>query len=157
MNSHNSILLIIFVIFTLSACNNKVVLNRANIISPIGIYESNTNPTYTIEIKHNLSYLVCSIDNCFDGEYEKVSANYGVILLDFFSSSTGLELERFSHRQNNTDEFFKAMRQLRLSEPRPNDLAFHITDCNGIPCAGIGHRRSGIKFYKKESINPIPQ
>jgi len=150
MNNYKSILVVIFVTFSLAACSNKPVLNRAKIDSPLGVYESNTIPTYTIEIKQNLSYSICSLSNCFDGQYERVPANYGVILLNFFSSSIGLEIEQLSHLANNTDAFFKAMRQIRLNEPRPNDLAFHISDCDGIPCAGIGHRRSGIRFYKKK-------
>ena len=149
MNNHTSLLVLIFVTFSLTACSNKPVLNRAKINSPMGVYESNTIPTYTIEIKQNFSYSICLLSSCFEGQYEEVSANYGAILLNFYSSSIGLEIEQLSHRTNNTDAFLKAMRQIRLNEPRPNDLAFHISDCDGTPCAGIGHRRSGVRFYKK--------
>ena len=143
-------LLILIIFLSLSGCSTKTLLNRADIKSPIGIYHSDSNPKFILTIKNNLIYTLCSNQNCFSGSYEDVTANYGVILLDFFASKHGLEVERLSHSPNNTSAFFVAMKKLRLSEPRPNDLAFHISDCDGIPCAGIGHRRSGIKFYKTD-------
>ena len=98
-------------------------------------------------------YLLCSPKKCEHGSYQKVPANYGVILLDFYLLDIGLEIERLSHGNGETEAFYITMNKLRLKFPRANDLSFNIADCSGIPCVGIGHTRVGVKFYKIEDFD----
>jgi hypothetical protein len=79
--------------------------------------------------------------------------NYGVILIDFYLSELGETIDHLSHGKGETPQFYEAMKKIRLAEPRPNDLAFNLGDCEGIPCVGIGHTRAGVKFYKIEDFD----
>jgi len=144
--------LCLVLIINFSGCTTVPILNPAKIESPLGLYKSNSAEKYWLAIMQSEQYLLCSPDECHKGAYQNVPAKYGVILLDFFVSNLGQDIERQSHKANNTEAFFQAMNALRLAEPRPNDLAFYVSDCQGTPCAGVGHRRSGIKFYKIEDF-----
>lgn len=109
----------------------------------------------------NNQYLLCSPSECYKGLYERLPVNYGVILIDFYASEIGLQIERLSHGEPNTNDFYTLMKTIRLSQLRANDLAFNIDTCQAIPCVGLGHRRDGFKFLKIENFDsfwqlPIP-
>lgn len=99
------------------------------------------------------SYLLCSPESCYQGKYQKVPVDYGVILIDFYLSDIGLTIEHLSHGKGESKQFYSAMKKIRLDSPRPNDLAFNIGDCGEIPCVGLGHTRAGVKFYKVENFD----
>jgi len=140
-------------ISTLFACSTKPIHAPLVIKSPLGIYKSNSQQKYWLAIMENEQYFLCSSKECYQGKYQRVPANYGVILVGFFATEIGQRIEYLSHKDNNTEVFYQAMKKLRLSEPRANDLAFHVSSCDGVPCVGLGHRRSGIKFYKIEDFD----
>ncbi len=135
------------------ACSTKLPKQTVSINSPLGLYKSNTTQKFWLAIMAKETYLLCSPVDCYQGKYQKVPVNYGVILLDFYRSDVGLAIDRLSHGKGETAEFYAAMKNLRITEPRANDLAFNISDCKGIPCVGLGHTRAGVKFYKIEEFD----
>jgi|GEM_PF-2656669 len=139
------------------ACSSKKTRVPSKADSPLGLYQSNTPQQFWLAILADNSYLLCSIRYCRQGQYESIAARYGVILLDFFSSDIGLKIERLSHGQGHSEVFYQQMRQIRLRQMRPNDLAFHVSDCGEIFCAGIGHRAEGVKFFKVVDFNQHKQ
>ncbi len=143
-------LTLLLLVFLVSACSTKLTIQPTKVKSPFGIYKSNTTQKYWVEILQKNEYKLCSIEECFKGVYENIPASYGVILIDFYTSETGLKIEKVSHGKTKNNQFYSAMKIFRLSQHRPNDLAFNIGDCNGTPCVGIGHTRNGIKFLKAE-------
>ena len=147
----------IFVISILSflvfACSTKNPARSFMVNSPLGLYKSNTEQKFWLAIMTEGNYSLCSPKSCYHGKYQKVPVNYGVILVDFYISDIGQTIERLSHGRGETAEFYAAMKNLRLTEPRANDLAFNISDCKGIPCVGLGHTRAGVKFYKIEEFD----
>jgi len=145
--------LLVLLTLTILACSTKLPVRSTVINSPLGLYKTNTDQKYWLAIMAESKYLLCSPIDCSQGKYQKVPANYGVILLDFYSTEIGLAIERLSHGKGETDEFYVAINQLRQKSPRANDLAFNIGDCNGTPCVGIGHTRAGVKFYKVEDFD----
>jgi hypothetical protein len=144
--------LVLSLILTFS-CSTRTPVNYVKVKSPLGLYKSNTSQKYWIAIMQEYQYLLCSTKRCIKGEYERVPSNYGVILLNFFDSDIGLNIEELSHGFNNSQSFYSAMKAIRLESNRPNDFAFNIGDCNGVPCVGIGHTREGVKFYRIEDFN----
>ena len=137
----------------LLGCSTKLPVSSIVINSPLGLYKSNTDQKYWIAIMSNQKYLLCSPEKCFPGKYQTVPANYGVILIDFYLSEFGQTVDHLSHGKGETKKFYETMKKLRLAEPRPNDLAFNLGNCDGIPCVGIGHSRAGVKFYKIENFD----
>jgi hypothetical protein len=135
------------------SCSTKSPFKIQKVSSPLGLYKSNTSQKYWIAIMQNNQYLLCSTLHCINGQYERVPANYGVILLDFYVSDIGLNIEKLSHGFNNTQAFYTAMKKLRLEGNRPNDMAFNVGQCNGIPCVGIGHTSEGVKFFRIEDFD----
>jgi len=121
--------------------------------SPLGLYKSNTDQKFWLAIMSHQKYLLCSPEKCIPGKYQTVPANYGVILIDFYLSEFGQTVDHLSHGKGETKQFYETMKKLRLAEPRPNDLAFNLGNCDGIPCVGIGHSRAGVKFYKIENFD----
>lgn len=144
--------LLLFSVFN-SGCSSKLPVQAKRVISPLGLYKSNTKQKFWLAIMTNNQYLLCSPSSCSSGNYEQVPANYGVILNDFFKTEIGLKVETLSHGLGNSKSFYKAMKELRLSSDRADDLAFNIGDCDGTPCAGVGHMRHGVKFYKIENFD----
>jgi len=135
------------------SCASQLPQSVLTINSPLGIYRSNTQENYWLAIQTNRQYMLCSPQKCYQGIYQIVPANYGVILLDFYLSDIGLAIERLSHGSGNTDAFFESMKQYRLQQSRANDQVFNLSDCGGIVCVGIGHRRNGVKFYRVENFD----
>jgi len=152
MNLSRIISLSILPIFLFS-CSSRMPATVSKVASPLGLYKSNTNQKYWLAIMQNNKYLLCSTVDCFNGKYERVPANYGVILIDFYKSQIGLDIEKLSHGLNNTESFYVAMKKLRMNSNRANDLAFNIGDCYNVPCVGIGHTREGVKFYRIEDFD----
>lgn len=146
---------ICFAVFSLAlfGCSTKLPVSSTVINSPLGLYKSNTDQKFWLAIMSKQRYLLCSPEECYPGKYQKVPVNYGVILIDFYLSEIGRNVERLSHGEGETNQFYDAMKELRLAESRPNDLAFNIGDCDGIPCVGVGHSRAGVKFYRIESFD----
>lgn len=149
------VVLMIIQTFLLTGCQSQPVKlpQRENIVSPLGIYVTNTTQKYWLAILREQKYLICSPSYCQTNSYQTVAVNYGVILLDFFVTEHGEQLERLSHGSLKSEAFYQSMKNNRMQLTRPNDLAFNIRDCQGIPCAGIGHVRDGVKFYKVENFD----
>ncbi|NNJ72500.1 MAG: hypothetical protein HKP09_04895 [Enterobacterales bacterium] len=150
-----SVKITIFSLVTLAmaGCSTTAPIHAPNVQSPLGLYRTNTDAKYWLAILQNNVYLLCSPKECTQGKYERVAVDYGVILLDFYATDIGLAIEKLIHGQNRSHEFTKTMRQIRLSQERPDDQVFNINQCAGIPCVGIGHSREGIKFYRIESFD----
>lgn len=144
---HSAILLPI-IILLITSCSQNLQKSTVEIDSPLGVYQSNTKENYRVTIFKNQRYSLCSTTQCVHGKYQSLPVKYGIILIDFFSSSLGKRIARSSHGTGNTDAFYLAMEKYRLSQPRANDLPFHLSNCNGVVCAGIGHRRNGLHFVK---------
>ena len=153
MKSTLKISLSLLIAITVFGCSTKLAKQTIPVNSPLGLYKSNTSQKYWLAVMNQENYLLCSPDDCYQGKYQKVPANYGVILIDFYLSDIGLAIERLSHGEGEPLQFYSAMKQLRLKAPRANDLAFNIGDCSGKPCVGIGHTRAGVKFYKVEDFD----
>lgn len=145
--------LLVLLTLAIFACSTKLPKQTVTINSPLGLYKSNTDQKYWLAIMTESKYLLCSPKNCSQGKYQKIPANYGVILLDFYRTEVGLAIERLSHGKGETDEFYTAINLIRKNSLRANDLAFNIGDCDGIPCVGIGHTRAGVKFYKIDDFD----
>ncbi len=134
-------------------CSTKLPKQAITVGSPLGLYKSNTTQNFWLAIMTEDNYWLCSPKDCYRGKYQIVPANYGVILIDFYLSDIGLAIERLSHGKGELQQFYDAMKRLRLKMPRANDLAFNIGDCRGIPCVGLGHTRAGVKFYKIKNFD----
>ena len=134
-------------------CTTKTPVHSVVVNSPLGLYKSNTEQKFWLAIMTEENYWLCSPNSCYHGKYQKVPVNYGIILLDFYLSDIGLAIERLSHGNGETEQFYSATHKVRLASPRANDLAFNISDCSGTPCVGIGHTRAGVKFYKIEDFD----
>jgi hypothetical protein len=153
VKSDFKIVLSILVSIALFGCSTKLPKQTVTINSPLGLYKSNTPQKFWLAIMTDENYLLCSPESCYQGKYQKVPVDYGVILIDFYLSDIGLTIEHLSHGNGESEQFYSAMKKIRLDSPRPNDLAFNIGDCSGIFCVGLGHTRAGVKFYKIESFD----
>jgi len=138
---------------TTLACSTNKPIYSVEIKSPLGVYQSDSQQKYWIEIKAQGHYSLCSASACDQGQYETVPVKYGVILLDFYSSDIGLEIEQLSHGTGYDKAYYAAMKAIRQTQPRADDLAFNIGNCDGVPCVGIGHKRDGVRFYKLPSLS----
>ena len=144
-------------IFTIgmTACSTNNSLKQQRVDSPLGLFRFHNESTFWIAVRENNEYLVCNQNHCDTNRYERVPANYGVILLDFFNSPIGLEIESYFHGVQVSDKYINFMRQIRTNSFRPNDLAFNIGFCGESPCVGLGHRGAGVKFIKINSNEKI--
>jgi len=153
MRTKNRLVLLVIFTLILFGCSTKIPVNSTVIKSPLGLYKSNTLQKFWLAIMSDQKYLLCSPEKCYPGIYQSVPANYGVILIDFYLSEFGQTISQLSHGKGETKQFYEAMKKLRLAEPRPNDLAFNLGNCDGIPCVGLGHSRAGVIFYKVENFD----
>ena len=137
----------------LTGCSAIPPKETQSVMSPLGIYTSNSNNKYWLVILEDNNYLLCNPQICNSGAYERLPINYGVILLGFYQTAIGLALEKEIHGEGHSEQFLAAMKKIRLMQQRPDDQVFNISQCDGVPCIGIGHTREGIKFYRIEQFD----
>lgn len=149
------IYLVSTVLVVLVGCQNSriIVPQEEVILSPLGIYVTNTSQKFWLAILQGGRYYICSPKNCVSQSYQRLPVDYGVILEGFYLTEHGAIIERLSHGLVKDDSFYEKMKSVRMQLSRPNDLAFNIKDCMGISCVGIGHVRNGVKFYRVESFD----
>ncbi|MCW8878851.1 MAG: hypothetical protein OQK04_15030 [Kangiellaceae bacterium] len=148
-----SLVSLIFIAAILTGCTTTSRLPETRAKSPLGIYVSDSPQKFWLVIFDNDTYQLCSTSKCVRNRYQKVNVNYGLILIDFYHSEIGQQIERESHGLEIDQYGIEKLRQLRLNQPRPYDLAFNLMQCQDAFCASLGHTRDGIRFYKVEEFD----
>ncbi len=145
--------LLLVTVFLMQGCSTSVPAYDRPLASPLGLYRTNSAEKYWLAILAQENYLICDATRCDSGKYERVAVDYGVILVDFYATEIGMAIEKRIHGMNKSTEFVEAMRLIRQELERPNDLVINLRQCGDLICAGIGHSREGIKFYRIESFD----
>jgi hypothetical protein len=140
--------IVLFCSILVFACARMPVHQHQSDFQLQGLYLSNHNKQFWLALQASNKYLLCDHWQCFSGEYERLQVNYAVVLKDFYNNPIGQKIEALSHGDNAPEKLVTDLRQLRLSQPRPMDQALHFDPCGETYCAGIGHRRDGIKFFQ---------
>jgi len=138
----------LFTLFLLTSCSSLPQVLHDPSFRIQGLYISDHNKQFWLALQASNRYLLCDRWQCFSGEYERLQVNYAVVLRDFYNNPIGQKIEALSHGDNAPEKLVTDLRQLRLRQPRPMDQALHFDPCGETYCAGIGHRRNGIKFFQ---------
>ena len=147
------VLIAILILLFTTGCASKLPTPEVQILSPLGLYRTDTEEQFWLAILDNEQYLICDTQRCEAARYERVAVDYGVILLGFYSTATGQAIEKRIHGRNASDEFVAAMTDFRKTQSRPDDLVFNLRNCDQTACAAVGHSRDGVKFYRVESFD----
>ena len=138
----------------LSGCAHPLIQVDKSKLSPFGTYTAvftkadNTKQIYQLTINEDSTYQLCYEEDCEIEKVEQVPANYGLILVNFYSLVYGKELERYSFARPVSDRFYQKIVELRRSQPRSSDLAFNLTYCGDKSCFRLGHSRRGVVFIR---------
>ncbi|TQV72804.1 hypothetical protein FLL45_15150 [Aliikangiella marina] len=158
MRKNSAFIKVVWLVATVSAlgaCSTVTQQQKPRVNSPFGVFKYDGEKRFWVAIERAGIYYLCDENQCEQNKVERVAVNYGVILIDFFTSSMGLAIEKLSHGENVSEAYIAKMRKIRLQNSRPNDLAFNIGYCGETPCVGIGHRGSGVKFRLIQHDMPI--
>ena len=148
-----NLITLMLIVSVLVGCSTKTQKTQTQPKSPLGIYVSDSPQKFWIAILKNNTYLLCTPSKCEQNRYQKVKVNYGLILIDFYRSEIGQAIEIESHGLEIDTQGIEKLKQFRLEQPRPYDLAFNLMQCQDAYCVSLGHTRDGIKFYKAEEFD----
>ena len=141
----------------LFGCTHSTINVDKSELSPFGTYTAiinhadNSTQNFKLQINENSTYQLCLKEKCEVAKLEKVPANYGLILVNFYQLKNGAALERASFARPVSDAFYQKIAAIRLTQPRAHDLAFNLTYCDNTPCFRLGHSRRGVIFIKSQT------